>query len=341
MMPDDASAPLALPRLAVAMHEDKPGRFPARAELDRMGGVPIVIAGQGDDFAALAQPCEKFASKHGRGAIVNQIAHDDELPRLVFLEQLDEPLLDRAHPPERHEPASRSLRKLIAEVQIGHRQPAFIFMKKGEAPVQKDVWGNGDAAGGGNGHEAGGEIISCHRRLQPVSRRLPPNDNATETYARGCMALLSASCALDQPKITTSSARGQRISKVRTTAYTHTEAGGSRNAIGKKLSGKNVMSAAADWSRWPLGTKFRVVQTDEIFQIDDYGSALIGTGTIDLYKTNRLAMRKWGVRSVDIDVLEWGSASKSLEVLAPRKGNRRVRRMILALSKNTQVTRPF
>ncbi len=145
----------------------------------------------------------------------------------------------------------------------------------------------------------------------------------------------------DQPKITTSSARGQRISKVRTTAYTHTEAGGSRNAIGKQLSGKNVMSAAADWSRWPLGTKFRIVQTDEIFQIDDYGSALIGTGTIDLYKTNRLAMRKWGVRSVDIDVLEWGSASKSLEVLAPRKGNRRVRRMILALSKNTQVTRPF
>ena len=61
-------------------------------------------------------------------------------------------------------------------------------------------------------------------------------------------------------------AHGQRISKVRTTAYTHTEAGGGRNAVGTKLSGKNVMSAAADWSHWPLGTKFRIVDTDEIFR---------------------------------------------------------------------------
>ena len=103
------------------------------------------------------------------------------------------------------------------------------------------------------------------------------------------------------------------------------------------------MSAASDWSRWPLGTKFRIVDTDEVFQIDDYGSALIGTETIDLYKTNRLAMRQWGVRRVDIDVIEWGSPEKSLEVLAPRSKNRGVRRMILALSKkqNDQITRPF
>jgi hypothetical protein len=52
-------------------------------------------------------------------------------------------------------------------------------------------------------------------------------------------------------------------------------------------------------------------------------------------------MRKWGVRSVDIDVLEWGSPQRSLEVLAPRKSDRRVRAMILALSRNTQITRPF
>ena len=101
------------------------------------------------------------------------------------------------------------------------------------------------------------------------------------------------------------------------------------------------MSAASDWSRWPLGTKFRIVGTEDVFKIDDYGSALIGTGTIDLYKTNRLAMRKWGVRSVDIDVLEWGSPKRSLEVLAPRKRDRRVRAMIIALSRNTQITRPF
>lgn len=154
------------------------------------------------------------------------------------------------------------------------------------------------------------------------------------------VALLGVSCATE-PKTATTLAKHQRICKVRTTAYTHTEAGGRNNAIGMRLSGKNVMSAASDWSRWPLGTKFRIVGTNDVFQIDDYGSALIGTGTIDLYKTNRLAMRKWGVRSVDIDVLEWGSPKRSLEVLAPRKSNRRVRAMIIALSKNTQITRPF
>lgn len=148
----------------------------------------------------------------------------------------------------------------------------------------------------------------------------------------GALALLTASCTTQHPTITARSSPARRVCKVRTTAYTHTEAGGSRNAIGTRLSGKNVKSAAADWSRWPLGTKFRIVDTDEVFQIDDYGSALIGTGTIDLYKTNRLAMNKWGVRAVDIDIIEWGSTAKSLAVLAPRKGNRRVRQMILALS---------
>lgn len=158
----------------------------------------------------------------------------------------------------------------------------------------------------------------------------------------GALVLLTASCATQERKLAASAfARGQRISKVRTTAFTHTEAGGSRNAIGTKLSSKNVISAASDWSRWPLGTRFRIVGTGEIFEIDDYGSALIGTGTIDLYKTNRLAMRKWGVRSVEIDVLEWGSPQRSLEVLAPRKSNRRVRAMIVALSRNTRITRPF
>ena len=155
------------------------------------------------------------------------------------------------------------------------------------------------------------------------------------------VALLGVSCATHPEPAVTVLVKPQRITKVRTTAYTHTEAGGRRNAIGSRLSGTNVMSAASDWSRWPLGTKFRIRGTDDVFQIDDYGSALIGTGTIDLYKTNRLAMREWGVRSVEIEILEWGSPQHSLEVLAPRKNNRRVRAMILALSKNTQITRPF
>jgi 3D (Asp-Asp-Asp) domain-containing protein len=156
------------------------------------------------------------------------------------------------------------------------------------------------------------------------------------------LAALMASCATQTN--TRSPVSGvsklHRMSKVRTTAYTHTERGGRRNAVGARLSGRNVQSAASDWSRFPLGTKFRIVDTNEIFRIDDYGTALIGTDTIDLYKTNRLAMRKWGVRLVDIDILEWGSDQQSLQVLAPRTRHRTCRRMILALQEKarTQTT---
>lgn len=160
--------------------------------------------------------------------------------------------------------------------------------------------------------------------------------NSMKFLLASAAALLGIGCATQQPTASLNQAK-KRISKVRTTAYTHTEAGGGRNAVGTRLSGKNVMSASADWSRWPLGTKFRIVDTNEVFRIDDYGSAVVGTGTIDLYKPTRLAMNKWGVRSVDIDILEWGSPLRSLQVLTPRSGNRRVRAMIADLGGHATV----
>ena len=96
------------------------------------------------------------------------------------------------------------------------------------------------------------------------------------------------------------------------------------------------MSAAADWSRFPLGTRFQIVGTKERYIIDDYGGALVGTNTIDLYKTSRPAMRMWGVRHVDIDILEWGSEQQSLKVLSARAKNRGcVRRMIAGLEETS------
>lgn len=145
-----------------------------------------------------------------------------------------------------------------------------------------------------------------------------------------------ASCA-EQPKAVTSRPSTHRVAGVRTTAYSHTEQGGKRNAVGTPLSGRHVMSAASDWSRFPLGTRFRIVDTREEYVIDDYGTALIGTNTIDLYKTSRLDMKRWGVRHVDIDILEWGSKEKSLKVLAPRAHHKSVRRMIAALQKKTPI----
>jgi 3D (Asp-Asp-Asp) domain-containing protein len=126
-----------------------------------------------------------------------------------------------------------------------------------------------------------------------------------------------------------------RMSNVRTTAYNHKEAGGRKNALGTYLSGRHVMSAAADWSRFPLGTRFRICSTREEFIIDDYGSALVGTNTIDLYKPTKLEMKRWGVRVVDIDILQWGSEQKSLEVLGPRAKHPQVQSMLVAMQKKT------
>jgi 3D (Asp-Asp-Asp) domain-containing protein len=128
-----------------------------------------------------------------------------------------------------------------------------------------------------------------------------------------------------------------RMSNVRTTAYTRIEKGGRRNALGKYLSGHHVMSAASDWSRFPLGTRFRIVDTKEEFIIDDYGTALIGTSTIDLYKPTKLEMKRWGVRNVDIDILQWGSEKQSLKVLGPRAKHQTPRRMIAVLYKKNVV----
>jgi 3D (Asp-Asp-Asp) domain-containing protein len=145
---------------------------------------------------------------------------------------------------------------------------------------------------------------------------------------------LFASCA-QQPAPLTSSPSVHRMQKVRPTAYTRRErsGGGGDNAIGFYLSGRHVKSAASDWSRFPLGTRFRIVDTREEYMIDDYGAALVGTNTIDLYKPSRLDMKRWGVRHVDIDILQWGSEEQSLKVLRPRTKHRIVKRMIVALQK--------
>jgi len=150
------------------------------------------------------------------------------------------------------------------------------------------------------------------------------------TFVVSALSMFAGCATQTQPGLI-STIPGQRMQKVRTTAYTHTERGGRRNALGIYLSGRHVISAAADWSHFPLGTRFRLVDTSEEYIIDDYGTALIGTATIDLYKPTRLEMKRWGVRLVDIDILQWGSDEQSLKVLGPRKKHRTVRRMIASL----------
>lgn len=125
---------------------------------------------------------------------------------------------------------------------------------------------------------------------------------------------------------------------VRTTAYTSAEPGGAHDAVGGRLKCGTVNSAAADWSRFPVGTRFQIVETGQICEIDDYGSALVGTNTIDLFRDSGRGMRTWGVRMVHINILEWGSPRRSLEILTPRCRSSHIRSMVAALKQQSQGT---
>ena len=113
------------------------------------------------------------------------------------------------------------------------------------------------------------------------------------------------------------------VHNVRTTAYTHTEsdhiAYGPKSAIGDSLKFGAVRSAAADWSVYPVGTEFKIEGEPYTYEVDDYGSALVGTGTIDLYRPSKASMNDWGTRHVNIKITKWGSFSESLAIMRPRE----------------------
>lgn len=124
--------------------------------------------------------------------------------------------------------------------------------------------------------------------------------------------------------------------KVRTTAYTHTESDhlqyGKKTAAGGTLKyTKKYTSAAADWSKFPLGTKFKIDGLKTTFVIDDYGSALVGSETIDIYHPSKSAMNRWGVKHVDITILEYGDFEASREILEGRTKYSHVRKMLAGI----------
>ncbi len=160
------------------------------------------------------------------------------------------------------------------------------------------------------------------------------------------LTLFAAACSSQRPlpKYQKPIARA-RVQTVRTTAYTHTEDDhvrySNRNALGGCLKCGPIHSAAADWSRWPAGTIFRIRETGQVFEVDDYGWALAGTNTIDLYKPSRAAMNAWGVRRVTIDNLRWGDPHRSLAILRQRMKHRHIRRMVDALEdRMAELSRP-
>ncbi len=148
----------------------------------------------------------------------------------------------------------------------------------------------------------------------PLSASTPPSESLPTLESRG-----------EKPN-------GSTL-KIRTTAYTHTESDhleyGKLAAAGNTLRHGKINSAAADWSRIPFGTKFKIMGRDELYIVDDYGSALVDRDVIDLYQPTESAMNQWGAREVEIEWIEWGCFKKSLEILEPRvEKAAHVRRMV-------------
>ena len=130
----------------------------------------------------------------------------------------------------------------------------------------------------------------------------------------------------------------ERVRHVRTTAYTCTEADhvkyGSMNAAGTPLRySDRVRSAAADWSVYPVGTTFRIKGMPQLFVIDDYGSALTGTSTVDIYTPSKSHMRAWGRRNVELTIVRWGSYARSAELLSQRTKHSHCRQMYVNIQR--------
>jgi 3D (Asp-Asp-Asp) domain-containing protein len=154
-----------------------------------------------------------------------------------------------------------------------------------------------------------------------------------------CFSMISCSSTPPAKKKTASVSSATRISSVRTTAYTHSESDhiqyGATTATGDQLKYGRVRSAATDWSVYPVGTLFQIEGEPNIYEVDDYGSALVGTNTIDLYKPDKSEMRNWGVRNVNIRVIKWGSFSKSLAIMRDRTRNDHVRKMVQRIERSS------
>lgn len=120
------------------------------------------------------------------------------------------------------------------------------------------------------------------------------------------------------------------VSKVSKTKVTK-KSGKSGKVVVKKTKAPKIGSAAADWARWPAGTTFRLLSTGQIYRVDDYGWALSGRNTIDLYMENSRDMNSWGARQESIQVLHWGDPEESLRLLQPHQSSRHIQRMILEL----------
>ncbi len=157
-----------------------------------------------------------------------------------------------------------------------------------------------------------------------------------ESFSLPRVSSMAVSAAAGKPRDKHSMpvyAFSDRTRIVRTTAYTCSESDhliyGDKNATGTVLRyNDRVRSAAADWSFYPVGTTFRITGLPYLYVVDDYGSALLGTGTVDIYKPTKEIMDQWGTRNIEMTVVQWGSFTRSAQLLSQRTGYDHCRKML-------------
>jgi len=137
--------------------------------------------------------------------------------------------------------------------------------------------------------------------------------------------------SIDKPKkgtrVTTTVTTTRTTKATKATVVTR----GTKRAVAVSSKPPRIGSAAADWSRWPVGTTFRLLSTGQMYRVEDYGWALSGRNTIDLYMSNRSDMNTWGARQEPIQVLHWGDAQQSLQILQSHTEHKHIKRMVLEL----------
>ncbi|MFN2621742.1 MAG: hypothetical protein ABR611_02760 [Chthoniobacterales bacterium] len=176
-------------------------------------------------------------------------------------------------------------------------------------------YGNHNALGG-KLHAATGAV----RRAEYTPRAIPVNPANGEDIADYRRASYSGP-ALEKFS----------LKETKTTKLVKTKHGTKKVVVTRK---PQIGSAAADWSRWPAGTVFRLISTGQVYRVDDYGWALAGRNTIDLYMPSRREMNSWGAREENIQILQWGDPNASLRMLQAHQGYRHIRRMVLELEGN-------
>jgi 3D (Asp-Asp-Asp) domain-containing protein len=180
---------------------------------------------------------------------------------------------------------------------------------------------------GGELHAAGppihrAETVARATLAYEVPRAIPVDESGSDSPPLQPFSMEETRRATRTPK---------RATKTTRTVKRAVAVSPGRHSLGGGSIPPQIGSAAADWSRWPAGTVFRLLSTGQNYRVEDYGWALAGRNTIDLYMPNQREMNSWGARQEAIEVLNWGDPQESLQFLRRHQDYRHIKRMVLEL----------